>query len=70
MYSSPVYYNASQMEERLQRKLNHLPIGIRLWRHVAKGGYSDQQKYHQENLFKVFLTYAPVRVLDELKLQP
>ena len=68
MYSSKVYYNASQMEELLQRRLNHLPLGTRLWRYIAKGGYSDQQKYQQGNLFKVFLTYAPVSVLDKLKV--
>ena len=69
LYASKVYINASQIEDRLQRKLNHLPLGHRLWRHVAKGGYSDIQKYEGDNLFKVFLTYAPVRVLEELQVQ-
>ena len=70
MYHSKAYHNASQMEDHLRTKFNHLPLGDRLWRAVAKGGYTDEQKYHQNNLFKKFLTYAPVRVLDELKVQP
>ena len=70
MYSSTEYINASQIEDRLQAKLHHLPLGIRLWRHVAKGGYTHNRKYNDGNLFKVFSTYAIVSVLKELQVQP
>ena len=69
LFKSKVYINASQVEDRLQSKLHHLTLGFRLWRHVAKGGYSDKQKYEEDNLFKVFLTFAPVCVLEDLNVQ-
>ena len=39
------YENVSKLEDGLQKKFQHLPLGTdRLWRHVAKGGYSKAQK--------------------------
>ena len=58
--------NANRVEDALQRELNGLPLGtVRLWRHVAKGGYTDDQKFNNNNLFKVFLTYAPSEAIEK-----
>ena len=68
IYATKSYDQANQLEDTLQRRFHHLPLGHRLWREVAKGGYSENQKYRQDNLFKVFLTFAPINVLDEVKV--
>ena len=68
IYKTKSYHDASQLEDSLQRRFQHLPLGQRLWRFVAKGGYSEDQKYHDNNLFKVFLTFVPIDVLDKVKV--
>jgi hypothetical protein len=42
------------MEDALQRLWAHLPLGIRLWRHIAMGP-SDSEILE---IYKVFVTYS------------
>jgi hypothetical protein len=60
------YENISELEDGLQTRFHHLPLGKgRLWRHVAKGGYTKEQKDNKQNVFKVFLTMIPLKKIDE-----
>ena len=68
IYATKSYDQANQLEDTLQRRFHHLPLGRRLWRDVAKEGYTEEQKYHEGNLLKVFLTFAPIDVLDKVKV--
>ena len=42
------------VEDALQNLWQHLPLGIRLWRHVAMGPSDSDQL----EIYKVFLTYS------------
>jgi len=54
------YENISNLEDDLQEYYHDLPLGEgRLWRHVAKGGYTQDAKNNKDNLFKVFVTLIP-----------
>ena len=54
VYSSTLMINARYVEKALQKRYQHLPLGLRLWRHPDKG-----KKYDKEvdgKLHKVFIT--------------
>ena len=62
--------NIAGMEEDLKTFFNYLLLGTgRLWRNVAKGGYSEQQKNNQENVFKLFVTLIPKAKAIEFELK-
>ena len=48
--------NARRVEDALQRKFHHLPLGHRLWRKVDRGGKYDKKV--DGALHKVFLTFS------------
>ena len=68
--TSTVYHNAKSLEDLLQSRFANLPLGLRLWREIAKGGYTHEQKFLDSNVFKVYLTYAPISVLKHLSVIP
>ena len=70
VHTSTVYPDAKSLEDMLQSRFANLPLGRRLWRFEAKGGYTRKQKFHDSNLFKVYLTYAPISVLKHLSVIP
>jgi hypothetical protein len=54
------------VEDVLQTKFQHLRLGNRLWRCVAKGRSTDEQDVAQQNVYTVFATYSE-SVLQEIK---
>ena len=57
VYSSTLMINARYVEKALQKRYQHLPLGLRLWRHPDKG-----KKYDKEvdgKLHKVFIACSP-----------
>ena len=57
VYSSTLMINARYVEAALQKRYQHLPLGLRLWRHPDKG-----KKYDKEidnKLHKVFIACSP-----------
>mmetsp|Transcript_3033 Transcript_3033/g.3448 ORF Transcript_3033/g.3448 Transcript_3033/m.3448 type:complete len:112 (-) Transcript_3033:173-508(-) len=55
LYRNALKINASRVEDFLQTRYNHLPLGMRLWRDIAKvSKYGEKE--NQE--FKCFLTFA------------
>jgi len=64
------YENISAIEDDLQTHFKDLSLGTgKLWRHIAKGGYSPEQKNNKENVFKVFVTMIPKTKFFEYKLR-
>ena len=69
VYSSTLKINARYVEAALQMRYQHLPLGLRLWRHPDKG-----KKYDTEidgKLHKVFITSSPcvAQMLCERKIK-
>jgi len=69
IYSSTLMINARYVEKALQKRYQHLPLGLRLWRHPDKG-----KKYDKEvdgKLHKVFITCSPhvAQMLAERKIK-
>ena len=69
VYSSTLMINARYVEKMLQKRYQHLPLGLRLWRHPDKG-----KKYDKEvdgKLHKVFITCSPrvAQMLAERKIK-
>ena len=61
--------NIARMEEDLQNHFEYLPLGTgRLWRDVAKDGYTEAQKNNTDNSFKLFVTLIPKTKVKECKL--
>jgi hypothetical protein len=54
---STVKLNAFAVEGALQRALQHIPLGRRLWRWVAMG-QKKQATLPAANVYKVFITYS------------
>lgn len=46
---------ASKVEDLLQTRYNHLPLGVKLWRAPAKG---SNHSLEEEEEFKVFMTFS------------
>jgi hypothetical protein len=64
VYENRVCENASLVEDQLQRSLHErLPLGIRLWRAIAKGGFSEEKKQDRSLVWKVFVGYFPKEML-------
>ena len=64
------YENISNLEDDLQKHYNNLPLGTgRLWRHVAKGGYTEDAKNNKEHLFKVFVTLIPKELVRSYNIK-
>jgi hypothetical protein len=57
VYESSVKLNAFAVEAALQRALQHIPLGRRLWRCVAMG-QKKQDTLPGAALYKVFFTYS------------
>jgi len=57
VYDSDVKLNAFAVEEALQRALQHIPLGRRLWRHAAMG-QKEPATLPDDNVYKVFITYS------------
>jgi hypothetical protein len=57
VYESDVKLNAFAVEGALQRALQHIPLGRRLWRWVAMG-QKKQATLPAANVYKVFITYS------------
>ena len=69
VYSSTLMINARYVEKALQKRYQHLPLGLRLWRHPYKG-----KKYDKEidgKLHKVYITCSPrvAQMLAERKIK-
>ena len=69
VYSSTLMINARYVEKALQKRYQHLPLGLRLWRHPDKG-----KKYDKEidgKLHKVYITCSPrvAQMLAERKIK-
>ena len=58
VYASTLKINARAVEDALQYRYQHLPLGIRLWRCPDKGSKFD--KVVDGKLHKVFITYSHV----------
>ena len=58
VYDSDVKLNAFAVEEALQRALQHIPLGRRLWRHAAMGQKKQATLPNDVNVYKVFITYS------------
>jgi hypothetical protein len=56
--------DATAIEEDLQRHCQHLPLGVRLWRCVAKGAKSSDDDV-TPRVYQVFLTFAYDVVSDD-----
>ena len=65
LYSSTLKINARRVEDALQQRHQHLPLGTRLWRCNDKGSKFDQAK-DAGKVHKVFLTFSPL-VAKELR---
>ena len=64
------YDTISNLEDDLQVHYNNLPLGEgRLWRCVAKGGYTQAVKNNPNNLFKVFVTLIPKESVKTYDIQ-
>ena len=63
LYRSNNFENADRMEDYLQTMMQRLPLGTRLWRHTAMGGYTEAQKRDPNKIFKVFCTYCKQETL-------
>jgi hypothetical protein len=57
VYESPVKHNAFAVEAELQRALQHIPLGRRLWRQVGMG-QNKPDTLPGDVLYKVFFTYS------------
>mmetsp|Transcript_3034 Transcript_3034/g.3450 ORF Transcript_3034/g.3450 Transcript_3034/m.3450 type:complete len:112 (-) Transcript_3034:173-508(-) len=55
LYRNALKINASRVEDFLQTRYNHLPLGMRLWHQIAKGSKYDKE---EDEEFKCFLTFA------------
>ena len=69
VYSSTLMINARYVERALQKRYQHLPLGVRLWRHPDKG-----KKYDKEvdgKVHKVFITCSPrvAQMLSEREIK-
>ena len=69
VYASTLKINARAVEDALQYRYQHLPLGIRLWRCPDKGSKFD--KVVDGKLHKVFITYSPLvaKMLAERKIK-
>ena len=56
IYASSLKINARYVECALQKRLQHLPLGMRLWRHPDKGAKFD--KAVDGKVHKVFITIS------------
>ena len=64
------YENISYVEDDLQTHFEDLPLGTgRLWRHIAKGGYTREAKNNKKNVFKVFVTLIPKELVSSYNIQ-
>jgi hypothetical protein len=61
VYESEVKLNAFAVEEALQRALQHIPLGRRLWRHVAMG--------QKEPATEPFVVQAAIKA-NKCRVQP
>ena len=57
VYSSTLKINARLVENALQQRYQHLPLGLRLWRSPDKGEKFDKEI--DVKLHKVFITCSP-----------
>ena len=54
VYESPLMENAIKVEELLQRRFQHLDLGVRMWRYPAQGPKMSTVPGH----YKVFITFS------------
>ena len=56
IYHSSILANVTEFESQLQQALNHHPLGVRCWRHVAMGQQDDQEEgYYYSGLCVLLL---------------
>ena len=65
IYSSTMKLNARRVEEALQNRFQHLPLGVRLWRYPDKGSKYDTE-VDKGKVHKVFIAFSP-RVAEMLR---
>jgi len=65
VFESPYKIDASRVEDCIQTKYQHLRLGKRLWRYVAKGPKSDKADVHGEQIYKVFITSSTAPFTNE-----
>ena len=59
VFESAYLIDASRVEDAIQARFQHLPLGThRLWRHVAMGRSSNKNDVVEQQVYKVFLTYS------------
>ena len=58
VYVSELCINSYNVEDALQRELNGLPLGQKLWREIAKGQKEAHREPADDVAYKVFVTYS------------
>ena len=60
VYTHQMRYNVGRIEDAIQRRYEHLPLGTKLWRSVAKGWplKDEHTQVSPERLFYVFLAFS------------
>ena len=60
VYTDQMRYNVGRIEDAIQRRYDHLPLGKKLWRSVAKGWplKDEHTKVSRKRLFNVFLAFS------------
>jgi hypothetical protein len=58
VFSSPFLKDVTRVEDFIQSYFQHLPLGHRLWRCVAKGKSADKDDIHNNCIYKVFITLS------------
>jgi hypothetical protein len=56
VFESPFLFDVTRVEDAIQRQFQHLQLGHRLWRHVAKGKSADKRDIHNNCIYRVFIT--------------
>jgi hypothetical protein len=58
VYTSPFLKDVTRVEDYIQSHFQHLPLGHRLWRAIAKGKAADKNDIHNDCIYKVFIALS------------
>jgi hypothetical protein len=61
VFKSPFLKDVTRVEDYIQSYFQHLPLGHRLWRCIAKGKSTDKDDIHNNCIYKVFIALSKQR---------
>ena len=69
IYASSLKINARYVECALQQRLQHLPLGMRLWRHPDKGAKFDEAPDNKVHKVFIAISWSVAPMLAEQKIK-